>query len=120
MAGGRANILTRGGIYLARLDPAKGAEIGKLRPVVVLTHQTLLDVRPAHVFVCPLSSRSDPAYKALHLALEPRDSLQVTSYALVEHCRSISIQRIKSERLAQLDTTEIDSIVHKLQQLIGA
>jgi mRNA-degrading endonuclease toxin of MazEF toxin-antitoxin module len=67
-----------------------------------------------------LSSRTDPAYKALHLALEPRDSLQVTSYALVEHCRSISIQRIKSERLAQLDAIEIESIVHKLQQLIGA
>ena len=111
---------TRGGAYLARLDPAKGAEVGKLRPVVVLTHQTLLDVMPAHVFVCPLSSRSDPAYKALHLTLEPRDSLQVTSYALVEHCRSISIQRIKSERLAQLDVTEIDNIVHKMKQMIGA
>ena len=111
---------TRGGVYLGRLDPAKGAEVGKLRPVVVLTHQTLLDVMPAHVFVCPLSSRSDPAYESLHLTLEPRDSLRVTSYALAEHCRSISIQRIKSKRLAQLDATEIDSIVHKLQQLIGA
>jgi hypothetical protein len=36
--------LTRGGVYLARLDPAKGAEVGKLRPVVVLTDQSLLDV----------------------------------------------------------------------------
>ena len=38
--------LTRGGVYLARLDPARGAEVGKLRPVVILTAQALLDVNP--------------------------------------------------------------------------
>ena len=65
--------LTRGGVYLARLDPAKGAEVGKLRPVVVLTDQSLLDVSPPHVFVCPLSGRSDPDYQALHLMLPARD-----------------------------------------------
>lgn len=65
--------LTYGGIYLSRLDPVQGAEVGKLRPVVILTEQSLLDVGPPHVFVCPLSSRSDPAYQALHLRIEPRE-----------------------------------------------
>lgn len=111
--------LTRGGIYLARLDPAKGAEIGKLRPVVLLTDQDLLDIRPPHLFICPLSSRSEQAYEALHVALPARDNLHVESYALVEHCRSISIQRIQSERLAQLDPGEVKLIIHKLQRLIG-
>ena len=85
--------LTRGGVYLARLDPAKGAEVGRLRPIVVLTGQFLLDVRPLHVFVCRLSGRSDPDYQALHFSLPARDSLKVQSYALVEHCRAISIRR---------------------------
>ena len=67
--------LTRGGVYPARLDPAKGAEVGNLRPVVVLTGQFLLDMRPPHVFVCPLSGRSDPDYQALHLSLPARDNL---------------------------------------------
>lgn len=58
-------------MYLARLDPARGAEVGKLRPVVVLTAQEILDVEPPFVFVCPLSSRSDPAYEALHVKLAP-------------------------------------------------
>jgi mRNA-degrading endonuclease toxin of MazEF toxin-antitoxin module len=61
--------LTRGGIYLARLDPALGAEVGKLRPVVILTAQTLLDVDPPMLFICPLSSQSDPAFEPLHLAV---------------------------------------------------
>jgi len=69
--------LIRGGVYLTRLDPAKGAEVGKLRPVVVLTDQFLLDVSPPHVFVCPLNGRSDPDYQALHLSLPARDNLKV-------------------------------------------
>jgi len=47
--------LTRGGVYLARLDPVKGAEVGKRRPVVTLIDQKLLDIKPAHVFICPFS-----------------------------------------------------------------
>ncbi|MEA0971658.1 hypothetical protein Megvenef_01642 [Candidatus Megaera venefica] len=29
-------ILTRAGIYLAKLNPAKDVEIGKVRPVIIL------------------------------------------------------------------------------------
>lgn len=111
--------LTRGGVYLARLDPARGAEIGKLRPVVILMDQDLLDIKPPHVFICPLSSKSDPAYQALHVKFTPRDNLHVESYALAEHCRSISIHRMQSERLAQLDPDGVNMVVHKLQRLIG-
>jgi len=111
--------LTRGGVYLARLDPAKGAEVGKLRPVVVLTDQSLLDVSPPHVFVCPLSGRSDPDYQVLHLSLPARDGLKVESYALVEHCRAISIRRLQSERLATLEIDEINEIIRRLHRLVG-
>ena len=112
--------LTRGGVYLARLDPAKGAEVGKLRPVALLTDQALLDTEPPQVFICPLSRHSKSTYQALHLKLPPRDGLEVKSYALAEHCRSISIRRIRSERLARLDADEIGEIIHRLQRLIGA
>jgi mRNA interferase MazF len=113
--------LTRGGVYLARLDPAKGAEVGKLRPrpVVILTDQFLLDVKPPHVFVCPLSGRSDPDYQALHLNLPARDNLKVQSYALVEHCRAISIRRLQSDRLAKLETDELNEIIRRLHRLVG-
>ena len=112
--------LTRGGVYLARLDPVKGAEIGKLRPVVVLTAQTLLDIDTPILFICPLSSRSEPAYRSLHVFISARDELQVHSFGLVEHCRAISRQRILSHRLAQLTDQELDTIVQKLQCLVGA
>src|SRR3989344_9633462 len=112
-------ILTRGGIYLAKLDPAKAAEVGKIRPIVILTSQAILNITPPTLFICPLSSQSQPEFNSLHVKLPSRDNLEVTSYALVEHCRSVSIRRIIFPRLAQLTSTEIRLILHRLQRLVG-
>jgi mRNA interferase MazF len=111
-------ILTQGGIYLARLDPSKAAEVGKIRPVVVLTAQIFLNITPPTIFICPLSSQSKPEFGSLHVELMARDNLQVVSYALVEHCRSISICRIIYPRIAQLSITEVSIIAHRLQKLM--
>lgn len=112
-------ILTRGGIYLARLDPVKAAEVGKIRPVAILTSQAILDIAPPTMFICPISSQSQPEFSSLHVMLPSRDNLKIDSYALVEHCRSISLRRIIFPRLAQLTSTEIRLILHRLQRLIG-
>ena len=111
--------LIRGGIYLARLDPAKGAEIGKLRPVALLSAAEILLVDPPLLFVCPLSSQSEPRYASLHLALRPRGGLRVESFALVEHCRAISSSRLCGPLLARLEETELELILHRLIRLVG-
>lgn len=110
----------RGGIYLARLDPVKGAEVGELRPVLVLTDQILLDAEPSILFTCPLSSRSDPAFDALHVALSARDGLERPSWALIEHCRAIATRRVLTGRLGSATPAELHEIVRRLGRLIGA
>jgi mRNA interferase MazF len=112
-------ILTRGGVYLARLDPVKHHEIGKIRPVVILTAQPILDAGVSLLFVCPLSSQSHANLHHLHVELPKRDQLEVTSYALVEHCRAITLQRLMQPRVAQLTAIEMHTITHRLQRLIG-
>jgi mRNA interferase MazF len=111
--------LTRGGVYLARLDPAKHIEIGKIRPVIILTAQLILNTTPDILFVCPLSSQSYPEFRPLHVELSPRDSLLKNSYALIEHCRSISLKRLLPDRLAQLTPDEITLVLDRLQRLLG-
>ncbi len=113
------NILSRGGVYLARLDPSKAAEVGKIRPVVILTAQKILSVTPPMVFICPLSSQSQPAFSSLHLQLPPRDNLQTTSFALIEHSRSVTTRRLIYPRLAQLTDSELSLILHRLNRLLG-
>ncbi|MCZ6884232.1 type II toxin-antitoxin system PemK/MazF family toxin [Rickettsia helvetica] len=111
-------ILTRGGIYLAGLDPAKINEIGTTRPIIILNSQTILDSIPPIIFICPLSSQSQPEFSNLHFELDVRDNLEVKSYALIEHCRSVSITRIIYPRLAQATSYEVNRILLILQQLV--
>jgi len=50
-------------IYLANLEPIRGAEIGKMRPVVVISHDVMnknLDT----VVVCPLTTRLHPGWRS--------------------------------------------------------
>jgi len=95
--------LSRGGTYLAELDPAKGAEIGKLRPEAMISAQEVLQVdAPLVLFICPLFSRSDSAFEALHVMLPPRDGLTVKSHARIERCRAISRGRVLTNRSARL------------------
>ena len=112
-------ILTRGGIYLAKLNPAKDLEIGKVRPVIILNSQVILNSTPPIIFICPLSSQSQLEFSNLHYELNPRDSLKVKSYALIEHCRSISLNRLIHPRIGQTTELELNNVLHKLQRLLG-
>lgn len=111
-------MLTQGGVYLARLDPAKKEEIGKLRPVVILTSEILLTDAPI-VFICPLSSQSHRLFSPFHIELSPRDNLHVTSFALVEHCRAIASKRLATTRIAQLSKNEIKLIRNTLHLMLS-
>ncbi len=115
-----SEILTQGGIYLARLDPIKAGEVGKRRPVVVITGQYIIDMFPPVIMICPLSSQSNSLISYLHVEIEPRENLHRRSYALVEHCRSVARKRIQPAKLATLEPNELGTILSRLQRLLGA
>lgn len=112
-------ILIRGGIYLAKFDQAKRNEVGKVRPIVILNSQLVLDSEPLIIFICPLSSKSHTGFSNLHVELQARDAMQVNSYALVEHCRSITTSRVIYTRISQSTDYELRTILHRLSVLVG-
>lgn len=112
--------VSRGGVYLARLNPSKESEVGKVRPVIVLSSRIILNAKPPIIFICPLSSKSHKNFTDLHVKIPSRDGLYLESFALVEHCRSISTSRLNHPRISQVSDTEISTIIIKLQHLVGA
>jgi len=112
--------VNRGGVYLAKLNPSKDSEIGKVRPVIILNSRIILKAKPPIVFICPLSSKSHKNFTDLHVKILSRDGLDINSFALVEHCRSISISRLNYPRIAQVSDVEISAIIMRLQYLISA
>ena len=107
-------MIERGGIYLARLNPARGAEPGTVRPVLVLQSQLLTDAGHTTVIVLPLSTHLiDNAYP-LRIRISKRDRLEKDSDILCDQIRAIDIRRIVSEKLTALDASlllEIETMV---------
>lgn len=111
--------LQRGGVYLANLNPSKGAEPGKVRPVLIMQNNWLNEIAHPTVIVLPLTTRLIENAKPLRFRLTPRDQLQQASDVLCDQIRALDIQRITSECLTQLTTTEIKQIEANLTQVLG-
>jgi mRNA interferase MazF len=55
--------MTRYDIYIARLEPVQGSEIGKTRPVVIVSDD-LRNQWLQTVVACPLTSQLHPAWRS--------------------------------------------------------
>ena len=49
-------LMRRGEVWVARLNPNQGAEVGKVRPVVVIQADALTEASLATLLVVPLTS----------------------------------------------------------------
>lgn len=114
-----SQMLDYGGVYLVRFDPAKGAEVGKQRPAVVLQSSVMLQAGVPTVLVCPLTSELRAGLEIIRVEIPPRDRLQKSSYAMVEHVRSIAVQRIVPDKLAQISRAEHRELRDKLLLVMG-
>lgn len=111
--------LERGGIYLAALNPSKGHEPGKVRPVLVFQHNELNRVGHTTVIVLPLTTQVIPDAFPLRYPLAPREKLEEHSDILCDQIRAVDVRRITSEKLALLDIQEIQSIEMQVQIVLG-
>jgi len=85
-------VVSRGDVWWVSLDPSQGSEIKKTRPCVVLTHDTLNQLRRT-VVVVPLSTAAKP---------HPPITVPVTcqgqpAVAVVDQIRAVAKHRLKSK-----------------------
>lgn len=92
-------LLPRSGhIYVADLEPKRGAEPGKQRPVLVVQSDLLNPIHPT-VIVCPLSSlvKLNVTLLRVHVAASKVSGLKVPSDILIDQLRAIDCQRLKKQ-----------------------
>lgn len=109
-----AGTIRRGDIWWVSLDPTQGSEIKKTRPCVVLTHNTLNELRHT-VVVIPLSTAAKP---------HPPITIPVTcqgspAVAVIDQIRAVAKHRLKSkvESLASDALHEICRAVSSILEL---
>ena len=108
----------RGGIYLAKLYPSKGAEPGKTRPVLVLQTNMLNHIGHTTVIIAPLTTQLIEEAYPLRYRIGRRENLEQTSDILCDQIRAIDINRLMSEQVALLNDQEMIAIEQQIQVIL--
>jgi len=112
-------MLERGGIYLAKLYPSKGAEPGKIRPVLVLQDNALNEVGHETVIILPLTTNLIDDAFPLRMRILKRDSLEQNFDILCDQIRAIDSTRIINDKFASVSKNELLEIEQMVQLILG-
>lgn len=86
--------ITRGAVFLADLNPRRGTEPGKTRPVLVLQTDLLNGLHPSTI-VAPLTTRIEPRATYLRVHLKGREAgLDLDSDIMLDQIRAIDNRRL--------------------------
>jgi mRNA interferase MazF len=99
-------------IWLANLNPGRGTEVGKVRPVVIVQSDLLNNLHGSSL-VCPITSQVNRELKILRVHIGKR-YLEKESDVLVDQLRAIDNRRLV-QRLGKLQRSQIDSLRENLR-----
>ena len=98
--------MRRGDVYLADLDPARGSEAAKRRPVVVVSHdalnRTVASLGRGVVTVVPLTSNVAVVHPFQVPVPAGAAGLDRASKAQAEHVRAIAVERLGPRSIGAL------------------
>jgi len=116
-------LISRGEVWLVRLDPIEGHEQGKIRPCVILSSDFINHVLNLSTIVpftgTPVLLKSGKL-SPLMVAVDPPDGgLKKVSYSMAHQARSVSHARF-IQKLGNLSDEKLAAIVNSVQDTIGA
>ena len=111
--------LEHGTVWLADLNPQRGTEPGKMRPVLIIQNQALLDAGHPSTLVIPLTTRLIEDAAPLRLRLSARDRLDRDSDLLIDQIRAIDNQRLVTGPLTLLGAEEMSLIYPAILEVMG-
>jgi len=108
----------RGEIWLADLNPRRGTEPGKTRPVVIVQAQALLDAEHPSTLVVPLTTQLVDAAEPLRMRIRASGSVKKDSDALIDQVRAIDNRRLVRGPLSRLQPQQLDALGHALLEVL--
>ena len=108
----------RGEIWLADLNPRRGTEPGKTRPVLIVQAQALLDAEHPSTLVIPLTTRLVDDAEPLRIRIGASGALKKDSDALVDQVRAIDNRRLVHGPLSRLPPHQLRAVGHALLEVL--
>ncbi len=112
-------MIRRGEIWTANLNPSRGREIGRIRPVLVMQANELIDADVPMVVVLPLTTHVYPQFRLWRVTVPARDRLKDACQVVVDQPRALDRTRIGDGPLTSLTAVELESVERSLRAVFG-
>lgn len=111
--------MRRGEIWTANLNPTRGREIGKIRPVLVVQADELIDAGTPMIVVLPLTTHVYQEFKLWRITVPARDRLRDDCQVVVDQPRALDRARIGDGPLTALTAPELAAVERSLRVVLG-
>ena len=110
----------RGEIWLADLNPPRGTEPGKVRPVLIVQSQALIDAGHPSTYIIPLTTKLVEDAYPLRIRVAATDRLPRDSDLLMDQMRAVDNARLVRGPIARLSRSDLRQAIRALLELLGA
>ena len=111
-------MLERGEIWLADLDPRRGTEPRKTRPVLIVQCQALLDAGHPSTLIVPLTTNLTEDAEPLRIRVPASARLPHNSDLLIDQLRAIDNRRLVEGPLARLPRQQMARVSAALREVL--
>jgi len=111
--------IRRGQIWVANLNPNRGHEVGKIRPVLIVQGDWLSAAQSRTVVVLPLTSRVRTDLAPLYVTIGARGNLRKESQVIVDQPRTLDRNRLGEGPLTELSMEEMADVERSLLAVMG-
>ena len=111
--------MRRGEIWVGNLNPNRGREAGKIRPVLILQADFLLAEGEPTVIVLPLTTQVRSSKEPLHVTIPARDRLREICQVMTEQPRTLDRQRLLDGPLTRLTREEMSAVEKSFRMVAG-
>jgi mRNA interferase MazF len=112
-------MMRRGEVWVGNLNPNRGAEVGKIRPVVVVQSDELSTLVSETVVVLPTTSQVRRGFRRIRVTIPARDRLRRDCQVMVDQPRTLDRRRFGAGPLTTLTTEEMAAVERGLLAVLG-
>lgn len=112
-------IIRRGEIWVANLNPNRKREVGKVRPVLVMQADELTSIGAPMIVILPMSTQVYPTFKRWRITIPARDRLLKECQILVDQPRALDRDRFGEGPLTRLTPEETAMVEKSFMTVVG-
>lgn len=111
--------IKHGEIWLANLNPSRGTEAGKCRPVLIVQNQALLDAAHPSTLIIPLTTQLIDQAEPLRLRVKANEQLEKDSDLLIDQIRAIDNKRLITGPLLRCNENFMERVYEAVIEMMG-